>query len=505
MNTSRTINSVKNAGVNLLARLTGQICAFILRTIFLRYLGAQYTGISTLFTDILHILSFTELGMGTAISYAFYKPVSENDEYRIAQLMKLCRYLYGFISASVLVLGMCLLPFLDMLVRDVPNIKESISYIYILYVLKTSLSYLLVYKSTLLIANQKQYIVTACEAAVAVIKTGVEVILLIFFGNFMFYLYVEVVSTIATNLLISFFARRKDPSRRIQVKLPKNDFKDLFKNIKATFIYKVNGIILNSTDSLIISSSINTAAVAYMSNYNLLFNAVSTITFQIISAMTASVGNFAISKSGQEQKHIFCTINFLCYIFTGIAVTGLWLCSGYFVEIIFGPRYVLSDSIVILLAMNLFMINMHQVVDMFRTANGIFQKGKMRPLVTAIINLVVSLVAVRYLGLFGVVLGTVVSRLTTQVWYDSKLIFNIVFQESAWHYYRVYCIYSGLTIVICFCGACLLNALPFSVYGLFAVGFFYAIFANMLVVILFFRKTNEFESALGYLRGLLKR
>lgn len=507
MGSSRTLNSARNAFINLCAKVLALLCGFVIRTVFLKYLGNQYTGVSTLFTDILNVLSFTELGIGTAISFAFYKPIAENDDYRVAQLMKLCRYIYTIISLSVFVLGMAFIPFLGYFVKDVPDIKEDITLIYVLYVVKTALSYLLVYKSTLIIAKQKRFIVTAVESICQTVKTAADVVLLMTTKNFMVYLYLEIICTLVTNLIISTLANRemKKGKQYSEVNIDKSDFKPLFKDVKDVFIYKVSGIVLNSTDSLIISRVISTATVAFMSNYNLIFNAINAVVYQIINAMTASVGNLGAQSSTKEQKNVFYTINFLVYIFTGVVCCGLWLCVNSFVEILWGGSYVLSDGITALLCINLFVVNMHLTVDMFRNANGVFHKGRMRPLATAVINLVVSIVAAKYMGLFGVLLGTVVSRVSTQLWYDSKLIFNVVFKESVKTYYLKYLVFSCCTFACCFLGSLVLKCFSANVYLRFAAGFCFAILINAALILLIFRKTDEYKSAVRYLLLVIKR
>lgn len=506
MGSSRTLNSLKNATINLVAKLSSILCSFIIRTIFLKYLGDQYTGVSTLFTDILNILSFTELGIGTAISFAFYKPIAENDEKKIAELMCFCKYAYTIISIMVLVLGFALIPTLGFFVKDVPDIKEDITYIYILYVIKTSCSYLLIYKSTLLIAKQKQFIVTATESVCTILKTVLDVLIIMATRNFLLYLYLEIARVVVSNFIISSFSdaelRHNKYYRKVKVKL--SEFKGLFSNVKDVFIYKVNGIILTSTDSLIISRVISTATVTYISNYNLIFNAINNIAYQAISAVTASVGNLAVLKSRKEQKNVFYTINFMCYVFTSVAVVGLWMCANPFIEMIWGDNYVLPQTIVLMLCMNLFMVNMHMVVDMFRNANGIFHEGRMRPLATAIINLLVSVVAAHFIGLHGVLLGTVVSRLTTQVWYDSKLIFKLVFKENVKNYYIRYICYCLITIFYCAIGS-LLGNLCSNVVVKFIVGAIFATIGTITIDIVIFRKTETFKSSLNYFAVVLKR
>ena len=507
MTNSRTKNSARNATINLLARIVTLICGFAIRTVFLKYLGDEYTGISTLFTDILNILSFTELVVGTSISFAFYRPVAEKNDLRIAQLIKLCKYIYFTISIAIICFGLASIHFLDFFVKNVPDIKESITVIYILYVIKTSISYLLIYRATLLIAMQKQYVVTLIESVCNGVKTILEIAIIIVSRDFMSFLIIEIVFTLFSNILISIISKKNqgDVSKLGEITIQKDDVKKIFTDVKDIIIYKVNGIILNSTDSLIISNVLGTASVTFLSNYNLVFNAISNIAFQVISAMTASVGNMAVVNSGKEQKNVFFTINFICFCFSSVVATGLWLCINPFIEILWGEKYVLSNGIVLLLCANMFIVNMHMAVDMFRNANGIFHKGRLRPLVTAVINLVTSIVAVQFFGLFGVLLGTIVARLSTQMWYDSKLIFNLVFDSSVIEYYKKYFLYVLITVSCGALGSGILCLVGYSAIVNFSVGFVLAVLINAVVIMVIFHKSNDFVRTISYVKSIFRR
>lgn len=504
MSDSRTRNSVKNASINISAKIVTMICSFVIRTIFLKYLGDQYTGVSTLFTDLLNVLSFTELGIGTAISFSLYKPIANNDYYRIAQLMKLYKYIYISISSTVFFLGILLIPFLDLFVKDVPEIKESITTIYIMYLIKTSLSYLLVYKSTLVIAKQKQFIVTAVESSCTVIKTVLDVILLITSKNFMVYLWLEIARVVATNLIISIYSKRHLQSINLNVKIEKEDFISLFNNVKDVFLYKISGIVLSSTGNIITSMFVSVTSVTLLSNYNMIVSALNNMVYQVTSAVTASVGNLAVVKTKDEQREVFYTINFICFIFSVLECTGLWMCANSFVELLWGEQYVLNSSIVALLCINVFFVNMHLSIDMFRTANGMFRKGRLRPLATAIINLIVSLIAVQYLELFGVWLGIVVARLFTQTWYDPKIVFNNIFNCSVKKYYMKYVSYMFVTTGICVVGTLLKYFIPETTGIKFLFGFLYAVIVSAIIIILLFRKTKEYQNTKMYFCLLLK-
>ena len=85
---SRTKNSI----LNLLSSLGGQllltIFRFVVRTVFIYTLGKSYLGINGYFSDILNMLSLTELGFDTAINYKLYKPLADRDDKRVRVLMK---------------------------------------------------------------------------------------------------------------------------------------------------------------------------------------------------------------------------------------------------------------------------------------------------------------------------------------------------------------------------------------------------------------------------------
>jgi len=82
----RSENSIKNIIVNIGSQLLNIVLGFVCRTVFIRTLGEAYLGVSGLFSNILTLLSLTELGVGTAIAFSMYKPLAENDHKKIGAL-----------------------------------------------------------------------------------------------------------------------------------------------------------------------------------------------------------------------------------------------------------------------------------------------------------------------------------------------------------------------------------------------------------------------------------
>ena len=151
---SRTTNVIKNSSASLIYKVIQILVQFIIRTVFIRLLGNEYTGVSGLFSDILHVLSLMEMGLDVSMVYSLYKPLAEKNVDRIAALLKFFRKAFNVIGVAVLVVGAALTPFLHYIVKGVPNITEDIRGIFLMYVLTSGCSYFLIYKTVLLRADQ---------------------------------------------------------------------------------------------------------------------------------------------------------------------------------------------------------------------------------------------------------------------------------------------------------------------------------------------------------------
>lgn len=131
---SRTNNVLKTSFVGTICNLINIILGFVYRTIFIHVLSSNYLGINGLFGNILQILSFADLGIGTAIIYRFYEPISKNDIRKVGQLMNFFRKVYLGVAAVIMAAGLCLLPFLNFFIKDTGEIPQDI-HLQIIYLL----------------------------------------------------------------------------------------------------------------------------------------------------------------------------------------------------------------------------------------------------------------------------------------------------------------------------------------------------------------------------------
>lgn len=154
MGKSRSANSVRNVSFGFAQQLITLVLAFVTRTIFVRKLGAEYTGVNGLYTNILTLLSLAELGIGNVLTYSLYGALHDNDHEKLKQLISYYRKLYRYIAAAVTVVGLAIVPFLGQLVKSTLPHNEVVLY-YLLFLCNSVVSYFVMFKVTLLRADQK--------------------------------------------------------------------------------------------------------------------------------------------------------------------------------------------------------------------------------------------------------------------------------------------------------------------------------------------------------------
>lgn len=508
MENSRTRNTFYNALGGILVKFFNIFSAFAIRTVFIYTLGIEYAGISSVFTDILTVLSFAELGIGTAITYALYKPIAEGNTEKISQLMTVFKKVYSVIAISILGLGLLLVPFLDKIITNVPNVKENLTVIYCLYLLETSTSYLLIYKSTFLTAYQKDYLVSKIKVVFSVLKFIVVCLTLILTHSFIIYLVASIIIGILQNISIAIKAEKEFPLLKSKSNIPlsEEEKKTIINDVKALMLYKVSGTVLNGTDSIITSVILGTPVVGVLGNYNLISNQVSGFLMQIFGATAASIGNLAVTSSAEHQRNIFNRMLFLCFWFYCICATCLWVLFNPFMFIWQGSERLFDNITVTCLVIDFYIKGLMSPVTQFRTSNGLFVQGKYRPLIMAILNIGISIILAKRIGISGIILGTIISRALTQLWYDPLLIYRKVFSYPVRSYIIKYIGYFFVTAVSCCISKTLFN-LYLSNCGFIGIiiGACLCCFVSCMLVVLVYSRKIEFRETLELIKRVIKR
>lgn len=493
---TRTKNSLKNISSGVISQIIYTILGFVSRTIFIQYLAIEYLGINGLFSSILSVLSFAELGMGSAFTYSLYKPLAEKDEAGVAGVLNLYRKAYTIIGLSVLVLGLLLLPFLDQIISEKPTvITESINIIYCIFLFNAASSYFFSYKVSLLNADQRNYITTLNYLAFYVLQNVAQIAVLILFKNFLYYLLVQLVCQFLSNISISILVNKKYPFLADYDKNIINQHvkKEVFSNAKATFVIKFGGILVNSTDNLIINYFSGLASIGLLSNYYLLIGIPGAIISQIFNNVSASVANINALESKEKQYETFGMLNLANFWIYGVSAIAFVVLVKDFIVFWIGNEFTMSLPITIMIAVNFFMVGLQNTIWTFKSTYGFFHEGKYFIIGTAILNLAFSFLLGHFWGVFGILLSTALARALTNFWYDPYIVFKLglkvdplIYLKKIVQYIFIICLAGGITFYAA--TLCIFSAwLNILIKGLLCL-----VIPN-IIIILAYNKSNEYK------------
>ena len=246
-NGGRIEKSFKNMVNGILYRVLTILTAFIVRTVFIKCLSNDYLSVNGLYSSILSMLSLAELGFSTAMVYSMYKPLAEKDYRKLAQIMRLYKRAYTIIGCVILCVGLCLVPFLDVLIKNRPDIP-GLTFYYILFLLNSAISYwFFAYRNSILQADQKSYIISNYSSVFNVIKGVSQIIMLVLFHNFTVYLFTEMICTILQNICLAYRVKKEYPvfDKNNKEELPKEEKQKIFKDVKALMLQKISFRVLN--------------------------------------------------------------------------------------------------------------------------------------------------------------------------------------------------------------------------------------------------------------------
>ena len=440
---SRRENSLKNMATGLLGQTVTLALQFVYRTIFIQILGLTYLSVNGLFANILTIFSFAELGVGQAIVFSLYKPIAQQDTEKIRGLMELYKKTYRGIGIAIIALGMMFYPFLPVLLRGSADGIEHLSLIYGLFVLESGVSYFFSYRQSYLSACQKQYLLNLFGCAFSLLREVLRIFLLVTTRQYIPVLLFSCGWTIFQNAWYAWKIGRIFPyikdTRGAELKAEEK--RTVFQNIRALIIYKVGTLALNSTDNIIITAVVGLTCVGLYSNYATLVSSVSVFITVLFSSLTASIGDLNAGDDVSKKKQMFHVVNMATFWIYSIASVCFLVALTPTVRLWLGEAYLLDFPTVLVISLNIYIAGMLYAPFNYRQTMGLFVYGKWRPVISAVINIVVSILLGSWLGLKGVLAGTAIARLTTNAWFDPYIVYKKGFGARPWEYFLHYVLY----------------------------------------------------------------
>ena len=507
----RLENSARNVKAAWILQLVHVLGQFVSRTAIIKVLTIEYVGLSGLFSNVLTMLSLAELGIGEAIIFSMYGPIARGERENIGAIMAFYKKVYVAVGAFILVAGLAITPWIGYFIKDMPDVPE-IYLIYALYVVNSSTSYFFSYKAAFVTANQNNALVVVNNGLWEAGMIAAQVVVLVTTRNYIGYMVVGIAFVLLRNVSISYLADRRYPVLRekTKTKIPPEIFGQIRRNTGAMVFHKIGTIVVFATDNLILSKFVGLVSVGIYTNYYTITNAVTVFINKFFQAIAASVGNLAVNESVERQEKTFFKIaflNFWMYTFSCCCLMNLM--SPFINDIWLGEGYLFDETVVLLIVVKTYITGMRSAVQTFKNAKGLYWQNKYMPIYESLINLVASILLVEFMGVAGVILGTIISSLATCVWIEPRVLYRYGFEKPAGAYVRRYALYFAafaLTMALTYALSCGLSALV-AENGLpvFVLRCVLCAAAPNVIMLLLFGRTEEFRYFYGLLRTKLER
>ena len=449
MKIERTKNATRNIIYGVIVKVYQLLVPFLVRTAMIYGLGVEYLGLGSLFTSVLTVLNLTELGVGSAMVFSMYKPIAEDDTLKICALMRLYRKYYRIIGSIILVVGIAITPIIPKLVKgDVPN-GISLIVLYWLNLGATVLTYFLfAYKNSLLSAHQR---LDVCDKITLVISTLQYALQIgaIFLKNYYLYVIAALFTTALNNIITAVMVNKMYPDYKPGGRLEKREIKIINHRIRDLFTSKIGSVVVDSADSIVISAFLGLTALAMYNNYYYIMSAIFGFIGIIFYACMAGIGNSIIVESNEKNYNDLKKFLLIISWIAGVCTCCLLCLFQPFMKIWVGEKYMLSMPMVICMCCYFFLHEINRLINTYKDAAGMWHEDRWRPLVVSITNLGLNLIMVQYIGLFGILLSTVISMLFVGMPWLLYNLFTVIFHRNAFEFILRTLWYVVVTVISC--------------------------------------------------------
>lgn len=503
------IERTKNAKINIifgfLLKVYQIIVPFFMRTIIISSLGVEYLGLNSLFTSVLQVLNLAELGVGSAMVFSMYKPITIDDNNKICALMNLYKKYYNIIGVIVLTIGLLLLPFIPFLIKsNLPN-DVNIYVLYSLNLLATVLSYwLFAYKNSVLQAHQRQDVISKIAIIVNTCMYLLQIVSIWFMHNYYFFVVLNLLGQISINIITAIVSTRLYPNFKAKGVLDKIEIKEINQRVKDLFTSKLGSVVLNSVDTIVISAFLGLTTLAIYQNYYYIITAIIGVLSVVFSSCMAGIGNSIIVESRTKNYNDLKKFTFLI-VWIATICTGCFLnLFQPFMELWVGKDLLLDYQCVICLAIYFYIYEINMLLNTYKDAAGIWHKDKYRPLITAIANVMLNLTLVNFIGIYGIILSTVLTILLIGMPWLIHNLFSELFKMNTKEYVISLLKYTLCMIIISIISCYICTFIKGSLITIIAIRGIISVLLALVIWWLLFKNTKEMKECKNLIKRMLK-
>lgn len=433
----RIRNSSRNMFYGLIKYIVLFIFPFIMRTTIIYSFGVEYAGIGSLFSSILQVLNLSELGFSTVVIYAMYEPVAKNDIDRICKLLSFYRKIYLVIGSFILGAGILICPFVQHFINGQYPTEININVIFLFLLINTASSYLICgYKSTIFVVYQRDDMSSKMQLAANLCMYTLQFASLFVLKNYYAYTISMLIGTLINNFLIYRYTNKMFPDLQCRGKLDAQESKILLKKVSTLFGHQFDVVIITSADSIVISSFLGLKTLTMYGNYYTIVSALLGMLIMIANSFLASIGNSIAIETTEKNYDSFLKFTYFIINVTGICSILMFILYQDFMTIWMGTELLLDDKIVFLMCFSFFVRLWKRPGNMYKEARGLWDKDMLKPYVAGLTNLILNIFLVKYIGLYGVIVSTIVSIWLIEKPWETYVLFHYYFKDGLGLYIR---------------------------------------------------------------------
>lgn len=506
MKQSRLSYSIKNLQTAWCGQFLNILVKFLMRRFFVKYISDDYLGLDAVFTNIIGLMNLAELGIGSAVFYALYQPLAENDEEKILGVMQLLARIYRTIAFILCGVGMVLMPVITILAPEMKGLPY-VHWLFGFYVANTCVSYLFTYKGLLASADQRNYITLRNHYIFIVALNFTQILIIYFTRSFFIYAAVQSIFTFAEGISLSRIMNREYPvlQRKDKIDLPKIETTKIWMDVRKIVIGRIGNTIINSTDNLILSNVVGLSQTGVYSNYVLVKASLQAIVCQFQSAVSASIGNIVATGEKEKELDYFWFLNFVTTALYAVTSVCMFNLMQPFVAYWLGGNYVMDYKVLLCLTAIYYYGGIRGLFYTFSMAHGVFDLEAKKTFFEAIMNLIISIgLAVRF-GLLGVLGGTIISSLFIGLPMELINVGRALPEISKRRFVKELIVYSFGTILVLYISMKLCNLLSMHWYVRLPLGAIISLLVFGIVWTGLFGRTELFKRTVSLSRMVIFR
>lgn len=490
-------NGLFSIGKQILITLLG----LVNRTIFIWYLGMEYLGYTSLFSNILTWLSFAEGGFCNVMAYRLFQANANDDTALTASIMKLYRRVYTCLGIGILLVGISITGLTPYFIQRGSITLDTFSLykIYWLQLLAVVVGYFGSYWRAFIQAKQEGYLCEGADSFISILSLLAQFLVLFQFRSLYGYLAVKIVEAVGVNLLIYRISQRRYPNA-LRPEIPALSLRKsgIGKDLKNYLSQKAANLVYSATDSIVISRFCGIVTVGIYSNYLLIFSTVQSLLFAAPYAMAqASISDFLNSENENSKKNLIDMLDLLTAIYAAALCCGFLTCFQPTITWWLGEEALLPFSFVVLLMVNSYIGFAAEPLYKIRATYGDYEQEIGWMSLSAVCNLVLSVALVQKWGVAGVEVGTIAGILFIVAGRIKFASTHCVFFEIL-PYLKKHLYWALLFVLEAFTAHFLTRSLPPVLWGILLRGVI-AVGSSVAINVLALHRTQAFQAAWNYL------